>query len=80
MRAAVIGFFDANESWLARVLDEARSAGALAFDGSAENAARALVSGLEGAMLLSRPYGDLVRFDAAAERLLATLAAPAADR
>jgi len=29
-----------------------------------------IVSGLEGAMLVARPYGDTTRFQAAASRLL----------
>ena len=34
-------------------------------------AARLIVSALEGAMLVARPYGDVERFEAAADRLLA---------
>ena len=30
-----------------------------------------IVSALEGAMLVARPYGDVERFEAAADRLLA---------
>jgi hypothetical protein len=32
-----------------------------------------IVSGLEGAMLVARPYGDIARFQAAAANLLAGL-------
>ena len=32
-----------------------------------------IVSGLEGAMLVARPYGDTNRFESAAARLLAGL-------
>ena len=32
------------------------------------------LSGLEGALLIARPYGDVARFQAAASRLLASLA------
>ena len=35
--------------------------------------ARMIVSGLEGAMLVARPYGDTNRFESAAARLLAGL-------
>jgi TetR/AcrR family transcriptional regulator, transcriptional repressor for nem operon len=71
MRAAVIGFIDANEAWVERVLSDGRQAGSIALAGAASDAARLIVSGLEGAMLLARPYGDLARFDNAAEGLLA---------
>jgi hypothetical protein len=32
-----------------------------------------IVGGLEGAMLVTRPYGDLARFQAAATHLLSSL-------
>ena len=34
-----------------------------------------LVGGLEGAMLVARPYGDVARFDSAAVSLLAGFSA-----
>jgi TetR/AcrR family transcriptional repressor of nem operon len=71
MRAAVIGFIDANEAWVERVLSDGRQAGSITLAGPASDAARLIVSGLEGAMLVARPYGDLARFDNAAEGLLA---------
>lgn len=71
MRDAVIAFIDANEAWVERVLSDGRQAGSIAVAGSASDAARLIVSGLEGAMLVARPYGDLARFDTAAEGLLA---------
>jgi len=74
MREAVIGFFDENETWVEGVLAQGRDEGALAFEGSPREAARLIVSALEGAMLVARPYGDVERFDAAAERLLAGFA------
>jgi TetR/AcrR family transcriptional regulator, transcriptional repressor for nem operon len=46
----------------------------LRFDGDARAAARAIVSGVEGAMLVARSYGDPRRFQDAADRLLAGLA------
>jgi hypothetical protein len=52
-----------------------REEGSLRFTGSARDAARMVVAGLEGAMLVARPYGDLIRFQAAAANLLAGLAA-----
>ena len=70
MRDAVIRFFDDNEAWLARVLEQAQEKGTLRLNGSPNEAAQALVSGLEGALLIARPYGDVARFEAGATRLL----------
>jgi TetR/AcrR family transcriptional repressor of nem operon len=80
MQEAVIDFFDVNEAWLTRVLDQGVVEGKLVLSGSPTEAAQAIVSGLEGAMLFARPYDDVKRFDTAASRLLASLvrAAPAA--
>ncbi len=72
MRDAVIGFFDENEAWLSRVLAEGRDAGTVRFAGPPDEAARMVVCGLEGAMLVARPYGDLARFQSAAALLLAS--------
>lgn len=69
-------FFDLNEEWLARVVEEGRAAGTLEFDGPPREVARLLLGALEGAMLVARPYADPVRFDAAARRLLSTLVPP----
>jgi TetR/AcrR family transcriptional repressor of nem operon len=77
MRDAVIGFFDENESWVEAVLAQGRADGTLAFEGSPREAARLIVSALEGAMLVARPYDDTERFELAAGRLLAGFA-PAA--
>jgi TetR/AcrR family transcriptional regulator, transcriptional repressor for nem operon len=72
MRAAVVRFFDDNEVWLAGVLAEGQAEETLSFDGSPSEAAQTILSGLEGAMLIARPYGDLARFQSAATRLLAS--------
>jgi TetR/AcrR family transcriptional regulator, transcriptional repressor for nem operon len=77
MRGVLQHYFDANERWLTRVLDEGRSAGQLQFSGTPKTVAGMLVGALEGAMMLARSYGDPSRFDAAAERLLADLRPPA---
>jgi TetR/AcrR family transcriptional repressor of nem operon len=76
MRDAVVRFFDENEAWLGRVLDQGRAAGALRYDGSARQEAQLILSALEGAMLVSRTYGDAERFQATARRLLSTLVPP----
>jgi len=46
----------------------------LCFCNSAADTARSIVSALEGAMLVARPYGAVERFDTAAAQLLASLA------
>jgi TetR/AcrR family transcriptional regulator, transcriptional repressor for nem operon len=73
MRSAVIRFFDANEAWLERVLAAGKRDGSLDFVGSPREMAMSVIGGLEGAMLIARPYRDAGRFGTAAERLLATL-------
>ena len=70
LRNAVKEFFTLNEDWLTRVLEEGRKARQLRFEGPAAPRARLLVSGLEGAMLVARTYGDLPRFQEAAHGLL----------
>lgn len=71
MQRAVERFFGDNQRWLEPVLESGRRRGTLAFDGSAADAAQLIVSGLEGAMLVARPFGGVERFRAAAGRLLA---------
>lgn len=73
MRGAVITFFDENQRWLSHVLTEGQEDQTLAFSGSKEDVAQSIISTLEGAMLVARPYGDLARFNAAKRQLLAGL-------
>jgi TetR/AcrR family transcriptional repressor of nem operon len=80
MRPAVIAFIDANEAWVEKVLSDGQRAGTIAVNGRAADAARLIVSGLEGAMLVARPYGDVARFDTAAAGLLASFGAAAPAR
>ena len=77
MRDAVLRFFDDSEAWLGSVLDSGRADGSLSFAGPASEQARMIIGSLEGAMLIARPYGDVGRFQAAAENLLAGLTRPA---
>jgi TetR/AcrR family transcriptional regulator, transcriptional repressor for nem operon len=79
MQDAVIQFFDHNETWLQGVLEQGQQQGTLQFAGSARDTARMIVSGLEGAMLVARPYGDIARFQAAAANLLGGLTRAPAD-
>jgi TetR/AcrR family transcriptional repressor of nem operon len=74
MRDSVVAFFDENEAWLTRVLEAGDADGSLQLSGPAQDAARAIVSALEGAMLTARPYGDVARFESAASRLLRSFA------
>ena len=73
MQVAVLRFFDASEVWLEAILERGRDEGSLRFTGAARDEARLLVGGLEGAMLVARPYGDIARFRTAADRLIAAL-------
>lgn len=77
MRDAVLRFFDDNEAWLTSVFEQGQAEGSLRLNGTASGAAQALVSGLEGAMLIARPYGNVARFEAAAAQLLKSLAGAA---
>ena len=73
MRSAVLRFFTRNEAWLAGVLADGAAAGEIQLAVPAQDTAVALVACLEGAMLVTRPFNDLARFDAAACLLLASL-------
>ena len=73
MQRAVIRFFDETETWLAEVLAAGVERGELRLPGSPRAAAQAILGGLEGAMLVARPYGDVERFAAASSQLLKSL-------
>jgi TetR/AcrR family transcriptional regulator, transcriptional repressor for nem operon len=73
MRDAVTSFFDQSESWLEETLGQGQQDGSLHFAGSPRDAARMIISGLEGAMLIARSYDDVGRFRAAADSMLASL-------
>jgi len=70
MREDVRHFFDANERWLAAVLQEGKRDRSLRFSGPAAQVAQTLLGGLEGAMMIARSYGDVARFEATCDRLL----------
>jgi TetR/AcrR family transcriptional repressor of nem operon len=78
MRASVVSFFDQNETWLQHVLEQGRGDGSLHFSGTPRDVARMIISCLEGAMLVTRPYGDIPRFQDAAASLVAGLTSPSA--
>jgi TetR/AcrR family transcriptional regulator, transcriptional repressor for nem operon len=74
-------FFVETEAWLARVLDEGRLSGALAFGGDPADVASALFAALEGAMIAARAFGDHERLTRAAALFLTLVrAAPPARR
>jgi TetR/AcrR family transcriptional repressor of nem operon len=73
MREAVVRFFDINETWLEGVLDAGEKAGTMHPRGSARDAARVVISTLEGAMLVARLRDDPSRLEAAKDQLLAEL-------
>jgi TetR/AcrR family transcriptional regulator, transcriptional repressor for nem operon len=75
MRTAVISFFDENQRWLAQVVAGGKTDHTLTYRGDPQDVAQGILSTLEGAMLVARPYGDLTRFNAAANQLLAGLSA-----
>jgi TetR/AcrR family transcriptional regulator, transcriptional repressor for nem operon len=75
MRTEVISFFDVNQRWLTHLLTQGKAEGTLKFTGNPEDVAQGILSTLEGAMLVARPYGDLARFNAASRQLLAGLTA-----
>ncbi len=79
VRELVVTFFEANEAWLAGVLEQGSGERTLAFDGPARETAQILIGALEGAMLIARPYDDLNRFEVAVARLLSSLATNGAD-
>jgi len=73
MQASVVSFFNQNETWLQHVLEQGRGDGSLHFTGSACDVARMIISCLEGAMLVTRPYGDIPRFQDTAANLVSGL-------
>ena len=73
MRRAVLAFFDDNQRWLAEVLDQGQTENTLAFNGPSDEVAQSILSTLEGAMLVARPYGDLGKFNATTHQLLSNL-------
>lgn len=74
IRDAVVAFLNDNEAWLALVLEHGRKEGSLSFSNTAADTARSIIGGLEGAMLVARPYGAVDRFETTAAQLLAGLA------
>jgi len=76
MQDSVRHFFDANEAWIAGVIEQGRRAGMFQLRASAADVARMLLGALEGAMLVARPFNDVERFSSAARVALAGLKDP----
>jgi len=68
-------FFTANETWLARVLEDGARARTLRLQGTSLDGARLVLGALEGAMLVARTYGSVAHFEGTARRLLEGLTA-----
>ena len=73
MQAGVRSFIDRNQSWLTAVLEQGTAEGSVHTNGTSADAAMMLLAGLEGAMLVARPYADVERFESAARQLLAAV-------
>ena len=73
MQAGVRSFIDRNQSWLTAVLEQGTAEGSVQTNGTSADAAMMLLAGLEGAMLVARPYADVERFESAARQLLAAV-------
>ncbi len=76
MREGVKRFFADNEAWLTRTLRNGRGDGSIPAGIREKEAARLLVAGLEGALLVTRPRHDHQRFKELAGTLFAGLGIP----
>ncbi len=77
VKVEVRRFFDESEAWLARVIEEGARAGAFAPRGTSADAARTFFSGLEGAMISARTFGDGRRLASAGRWLVDALTSEA---
>ena len=78
LQQAVCDFFTANDVWLRKVIEEGCADGSLRCPGTPDASASMVLGTLEGGMLIARLDGDVTRFVATADQLLAGLmAAPA---
>jgi len=70
MRDAVVAFFNLNHAWLTGVLEGGRIDGTLEYPPPGADVAQMVMSGLEGALLVARPFGDVGRFVASTHGLI----------
>jgi TetR/AcrR family transcriptional repressor of nem operon len=80
LQQAVCAFFASNIAWLRKVLEEGCADGSLRCPGTSEDTASMVLGTLEGAMLITRLDGDVARFTATTDQLLAGLSPAAARR
>jgi TetR/AcrR family transcriptional regulator, transcriptional repressor for nem operon len=73
LQRAVCDFFSSNTTWLRRVLEEGCRDGSLRCPGTPDDSASMVLGALEGGMLIARLDGDVARFTATANQLLAGL-------
>jgi TetR/AcrR family transcriptional repressor of nem operon len=73
VRAELRGFFADGEEWLAGVLEAGAASGELSVTGSPRDAAVAIVSALQGAMMVARAHADPASFDRTSRWLLESL-------
>ncbi|GEM46331.1 TetR/AcrR family transcriptional regulator [Deinococcus cellulosilyticus] len=63
IQTEVAAFFQLNQDWLSRVMEQGSESGQLKFSGSPQHAAEVFLATLEGGMLLARSYRDMGRFE-----------------
>ncbi|AZN41267.1 TetR/AcrR family transcriptional regulator [Paenibacillus albus] len=73
VRVELAGFFNANLSYLERVLEEGRQAGQLQFEGEVKAQAHQFLASLQGGQLLARGFRDPDRFEMIAKGLISAL-------
>ncbi len=73
MRPGIHRFFTRNIEWLAEVLAEGKSQGVFAFEGSAADHARVVLSSLQGALMIARACGDHDAFARMGAMLMSSL-------
>lgn len=64
MQQEVRAFYETTQRWLGQHLEDGRSAGVFTFEGSGEAVARAIVSCMEGALIVGRALGGKGQIDA----------------
>jgi len=73
VQAELRAFFADSEEWLKGVLEAGAASGDFSLNGSPKDVALAIVSALEGAMMVARAHADPARFDRATRCLLDSL-------
>lgn len=70
IKAEVEAFFQLNQDWLTKVIQDGMMKGQLKSSGSPDHAAEVFLATLEGGMLLSRSYADMGRFEQIGRRAI----------